>query len=54
MERSEGNDNAQRRREGHYHYLRASEYVVETEISYAIIVSVHDELCPIKYLSLKN
>ena len=43
-----GNDNARRGSEGCYHYPRASTHAVEHEMSDAIIVSAHVELCPIK------
>ena len=53
MERPEGNDNTRRGSEGCYHYLRASTHAVEPEMSDAIIVSAHVELCPIKYSNLE-
>ena len=53
MGRPEGNDNTQRGSEGCYHYLRASAHMVEPEISDAIIISAHIELCPIKYSNLE-
>ena len=47
--RPEGNDNTQRASEGCYYYLRASTHAIELEMGDAIIVSLHDELCLIKY-----
>ena len=52
VERPEGNDNTRSNGEGCYHYLRASTHAVEPEMSDAIIVSAHVELCPIKYSNL--
>ena len=52
MARPEGNDNTRRGSEGGYHYLRDSPHAVEPEMSDAIIVSAHVELCPIKYSNL--
>ena len=51
--RPEGNDNTRRASEGCYHYLRASTHAVTPEMSDAIIVNAHVELCPIKYSNLE-
>ena len=53
VDRPEGNDNTRRASEGRYHYLRALTHPVEHEMSDAIIVSAHVELCPIKYSNLE-
>ena len=53
MERPEGNDNTRCASEGCYRYPRASTHAVTPEMSDAIIVSAHVELCHIKYLNLE-
>ena len=53
VEMPEGNDYTRRGSEGCYHYLRSSTHAVELEMSDAIIVSAHVELCPIKYSNLE-